>query len=190
MTKNSKTTDELENEATAKLASIMARAPDVRDAVQRLGMGDHCRKVFGAPTFFVDPNSNHDLSKWIMIGALSLRVEELQEHLREIKGKAEIACAGEKNWHFAFAARDKLIFANNVGDHAEMPIDVAHAIFVQTPADCRLRKGKTKVTFLRGDRRVARIPKSLFSHLNKVLESVPWTTLVSRQVQPPAKGKA
>lgn len=189
MTKNGKTPEQLEREATDELSSIMSKVPELRDAVQRLGVGAYCREVFGAPTFFVDPKSVHDLSKWILIGALGLKVEELQERLNEIKRKAEIACAGEKNWHYAFAAKNKLIFANNVGDYAEMPIDVAHAIFAKAPADCRLRQGATKVSFIRGECRVARIPKSLFSVLNKVLESVPWTTLLNRQVQPPVKTK-
>lgn len=189
MIANGKTLAQVERETEEKLASLMSKVPELRDAVHQLGAGRYCRKIFGRPAFLIDPNNDYDVSKWLLIGALALQVRELEEKLSDIQRKAEIACAGEKNWHYAFAARDRLIFANNVGDHAEMPIDVAHAIFAKTPADCRLERGKTKVTFLRGERRVARIPKSLFSVLNKVLESVPWTMLISRQVQPSTKAK-
>lgn len=159
MIANGKTPAQVERETEEKLASLMSKVPEVRDAVRSLGAGGFCKKVFGRAAFFVDPNNDFDVSKRLLIGTLAIQVHELKEKLTDIQRKAEIACAGEKNWHYAFAARDRLIFANNVGDHAEMPIDVAHAIFTKTPADCRLRRGKTKVTFLRGERRVARIPK-------------------------------
>jgi hypothetical protein len=184
--------------AEARLAEMMSKVPDVVAGIVKIDAAKALMATLGDPSVKVDPTDEVSVTNYILIGMLSCELTDahdqidalkeqvgaLQAEMGEIQRKAEIVSGAEGNWRFAFAEKTKLVFANGVGTYAKLPLEIAHPIHAKVPADCEVRQTETKVTFYRAGRNRISIPKSLFMVLNKVLDTVPWNSILRKPVVP------
>ncbi len=159
------------------LARVMQRIPETRAALARIpGVAAALRRASGNPAQVWDPDDGTDLTNKILCAGLQTEIEQLEARFETIEEKFEVVTAAERSWRPMLQARSHVVFRNDAGDVAKMPVDLVEVIATAGTLDGDIAERGRNVVFTHADEEIAEIPKELFVVLERILESSRWNT--------------
>jgi len=155
-----------------ELELLAARIPEVSSAFARIpGLFGMLRHALGTPRHVWDVDSDSDISNKVIMGAMQLEIEKLQAMFQDIEKKYAVAMAAERNWRVALREKTAVVFRSDVGQVAKMPLDLVDVLARKATFDGQVIEGERSIGFARNGKLLCRIPKGLFTNLEKVLSS-------------------
>jgi len=181
-------------EADNHLKRLLAKVPRLRDALGRVPhVHAWMKRLTGTAAAVWDPTNLSDLTSRLTCAALQLQVEALAGRIEALESERderdrqyEASRAAEAVWTCRHISGDTLFLGNSAGQVARIPLALALRWRSYRPdslSDTAVRGGE--VLFMQGASVVARIPRSLFAVLPKVLESCHW---LPNSLSPPRGG--
>ncbi|MFC1707116.1 hypothetical protein ACFL59_09920 [Planctomycetota bacterium] len=159
------------------LKDLLGRIPEACEALHRIPHATGFRtRALGKPSPIWDTNETPDVTTKLYCAGLQLELEALQEQLSGIEEKYQVARAAERGWKPMLHAKTSVVFRNDAGDVATMPIDLVRLVAAKGNFDGEVVAHQNTIAFKNGRKVIAEIPKTLFVCLEKILEASAWST--------------
>ncbi|MFQ5883983.1 MAG: hypothetical protein ACE5IO_02670 [Thermoplasmata archaeon] len=143
------------------------KLPEVYTALYAIeGFSEALKELFDDGTFYWGSDSVADLTIKVMIGLLQLKIEDLQRTIAEIEKKHEVIREKQVEWHLFARERGRVLFENGVGEIARVPLGILDIIANNKAFDGKIISAGKDVRYVRGNKTVCAIPKSLVNCLS------------------------
>lgn len=163
------------NNDRQKLSEFLGRLPEIRDAIRRIPeLTGTLTMAFGKATLIWDPENQAETTTRIICGLMWLEIEALSDRLAEILDKARAVDAASRSWRASGLARRDIVFNNDLGDIAKIPQDLVRLLAGKQRIDCDVEREDDDIVFTRGEDLIARVPSTLFSDLDRIVQRAPW----------------
>ena len=152
---------------TSLWEALRDKDPDIYSTIHRMPKAQEClKKVLGIeilPAF--DDNDDWRIAVYIMFGDLLQRIEELNSLYAESPERIASAEKARRKWSIFGRTVKSVVFQNDLEETSEVPVDLLDVIANDLPFHGSIRDAGREVEFVREDRVLAKLPKSLVQRI-------------------------